>query len=44
MQFNIRRKNGYVICLVDNIWCCGVGRDIQGAIENFLKDFGKFRR
>ena len=39
MEYNIKYKNGYVICTVGNVWTNGVGRTIQESIENFIEDY-----
>ena len=37
-MYNIKYKNGFVICTVGNIWNNGVGRTIEEAIKNFISD------
>ena len=43
MEFNIKYKNGYVICTVEGLWMNGVGHDIQSSIEDFISDYNNMR-
>ena len=43
MEFNIKYKNGYVICSVNGLWLTGVGSNIQESIEDFISDYNNVR-